>query len=114
MARPTDEPKTYRLDLRFPEYLVNLVDEWRRLQPDIPARAEAIRRLVLSGVLNKQEMMEGFLRVLIDLHAAGRLSEDEWSRVQEVISGSASQFAEDHPSLVAVLKRLGFDDPPEK
>lgn len=26
------------------------VDEWRRAQPDIPARAEAIRRLVEAGL----------------------------------------------------------------
>jgi hypothetical protein len=26
------------------------VDEWRRLQPEIPARAEAIRRLVEIGL----------------------------------------------------------------
>lgn len=51
MARPTDDPKTYRLDLRFPPDLVSSIDEWRRQVPDIPPRAEAIRRLVQRGIL---------------------------------------------------------------
>lgn len=51
MARPTDDPKTYRLDLRFPPDLVDEIDEWRRFQKDIPPRAEAIRRLVGKGLI---------------------------------------------------------------
>jgi len=31
------------------------VDEWRRLQPEIPARAEAIRRLVEIGLVAEQQ-----------------------------------------------------------
>jgi hypothetical protein len=31
------------------------VDEWRRLQPEIPARAEAIRRLVEIGLNAEQQ-----------------------------------------------------------
>ena len=30
------------------------VDEWRRQQPEIPARAEAIRRLVEAGLAAEQ------------------------------------------------------------
>ena len=30
------------------------VDEWRRMQPDIPTRAEAIRRLVAIGLVAEQ------------------------------------------------------------
>jgi len=29
---------------------LHLLDEWRRIQPDLPGRSEAIRRLVLEGV----------------------------------------------------------------
>jgi len=50
MARPTDNPKTNRLDLRFPDDLIRGIDEWRRHQLDIPPRAEAIRRLVEIGL----------------------------------------------------------------
>jgi hypothetical protein len=33
----------------FPDYPAPVVDEWRRKQPDIPVRSEAIRRLTLLG-----------------------------------------------------------------
>ena len=50
MARPTDDPKNCRLDLRLPGHMVDAIDEWRRMEKDIPARAEAIRRLVGKGI----------------------------------------------------------------
>ena len=31
------------------------VDEWRRVQPDIPTRAEAMRRLVEIGLAAEQQ-----------------------------------------------------------
>jgi hypothetical protein len=34
------------------------MDAWRRLQPEIPARAEAIRRLVEIGLATEQEQHE--------------------------------------------------------
>jgi hypothetical protein len=38
--------KTERFEMRFDlESLAN-IDDWRRSQPDLPSRAEAIRRLV--------------------------------------------------------------------
>ena len=40
------ERKTERLELRVPAAFVAAIDEWRRQQPDIPTRSEAIRRLV--------------------------------------------------------------------
>lgn len=50
MARPTDDPKTGRIDLRLPPRVVAGVDEWRRVQDDIPARSEAMRRLIELGL----------------------------------------------------------------
>jgi hypothetical protein len=32
--------------LRMSDDLIRAIDEWRRMEPDIPVRAEAIRRLV--------------------------------------------------------------------
>lgn len=49
MARPTNDPKTSRLDLRMSPGFLKMIDEWRRREPDIPPRAEAIRRLIERG-----------------------------------------------------------------
>lgn len=34
------------------------VDAWRRVQPDIPTRAEALRRLVEIGLLSEQKKLK--------------------------------------------------------
>lgn len=36
-----------------PEFL-ELVDEWRRQEPDLPSRAEAIRRIVTAYIKGKK------------------------------------------------------------
>ncbi|QIG80113.1 ribbon-helix-helix protein, CopG family [Stakelama tenebrarum] len=46
MAGNLDQLVQIRCDKAFIETL----DEWRRLQPDLPSRAEAIRRLVRKGL----------------------------------------------------------------
>ena len=46
---PTEE-QTERFQMRVSPSFLRLVDEWRRKQPDLPSRAEAIRRLVERGV----------------------------------------------------------------
>lgn len=43
-----------RFEMRAPNDWLVKVDEWRRQQPDIPSRAEAIRRLV-DLALSEQE-----------------------------------------------------------
>jgi uncharacterized protein YfbU (UPF0304 family) len=42
--------KTERFELRLDEDSLYRIDEWRRTQPDVPARAEAMRRLVDLGL----------------------------------------------------------------
>lgn len=44
------QSSTDRLELLAPHSLVERVDEWRRQQPDIPNRSEALRRLVGMGL----------------------------------------------------------------
>ena len=39
-----------RFEMRFPTDLLREFDDWRRAQPDLPARAEAIRRLIEAGL----------------------------------------------------------------
>jgi hypothetical protein len=41
---------TQRFELRIPDDFFRDIDAWRRKQPDIPSRAEAIRRLVELGL----------------------------------------------------------------
>jgi hypothetical protein len=42
--------KTERIEMRMQPDLVSKVDGWRRSQPDIPPRSEAIRRLIDRGL----------------------------------------------------------------
>jgi metal-responsive CopG/Arc/MetJ family transcriptional regulator len=41
-----DENHTQRFQMRVPSDFLVKIDEWRRQQPDLPNRSEAIRRLV--------------------------------------------------------------------
>jgi metal-responsive CopG/Arc/MetJ family transcriptional regulator len=45
---------TQKRDQRIPVHMtkneVEQLDEWRRQQPDLPSRAEAIRRLIFRGL----------------------------------------------------------------
>src|SRR5258707_1352976 len=43
-------PKTERFEMRAPTDLLRAVDDWRRQQPDLPSRSEAIRRLIEAGL----------------------------------------------------------------
>jgi hypothetical protein len=42
--------KTVRFEMKVPEDLLVRVDDWRRQQPDLPNRSEAMRRLIEAGV----------------------------------------------------------------
>jgi hypothetical protein len=46
LIRPTDDPKDTTLQMRVSASFLKKIDDWRRSQPDLPSRAEAIRRLV--------------------------------------------------------------------
>jgi metal-responsive CopG/Arc/MetJ family transcriptional regulator len=45
-----NEKKSTRFILSVTPGFVERVDEWRRQQPELPSRAEAIRRLVEKGL----------------------------------------------------------------
>lgn len=46
----SDDMKTERLEMRAkPEWLA-AIDDWRRRQPNIPSRTEAVRQLVELGL----------------------------------------------------------------
>jgi hypothetical protein len=42
--------KNTRFEMKTPEALLARVDDWRRQQPDLPNRSEAIRRLIEAGL----------------------------------------------------------------
>jgi hypothetical protein len=42
--------KVVRFEMTIPEELDQAVTEWRRSQPDLPNRNEALRRLILMGL----------------------------------------------------------------
>lgn len=44
-AHPTSEQRTERFGMRASPEMMKRVDEWRRQQPDLPSRTEAIHRL---------------------------------------------------------------------
>lgn len=44
------DEKTRPYQMRVSDEWLATIDEWRRKQPDLPARAEAIRRLVEKGL----------------------------------------------------------------
>jgi metal-responsive CopG/Arc/MetJ family transcriptional regulator len=46
MAEPLDQ----RIQLVISKGQLREIDEWRRLQPDLPSRSEAIRRLIEAGL----------------------------------------------------------------
>jgi hypothetical protein len=41
----TSQEQSERFQMRASKEFMRTLDEWRRLQPDLPGRAEAIRRL---------------------------------------------------------------------
>ena len=49
-----DDEKTRPYQMRVTEEWLAIIDEWRRKQPDIPSRAEAIRRLVEKGLASDE------------------------------------------------------------
>ena len=46
-------PKSERFEMRLELEAVAAIDEWRRKQPDLPSRAEAVRRLIELGLKAK-------------------------------------------------------------
>jgi len=48
--RKEKQPQPMRFELRLPAELGVAIDDWRRQQPDLPSRAEAVRRLLELGL----------------------------------------------------------------
>jgi hypothetical protein len=50
MAEPLDQ----RVQLVISKGQIRAIDEWRRRQPDLPSRSEAIRRLIESALKGEE------------------------------------------------------------
>ena len=55
MVRPTDDPKGTTLQMRVSAAYLKTIDDWRRQQPDLPSRSEAIRRLTAIALLSAKK-----------------------------------------------------------
>lgn len=51
--------KAVKFEMTLPEELDQKVLEWRRNQPDLPTRNEALRRLILMGLGKNKEEKDG-------------------------------------------------------
>lgn len=51
--------KLNRFEMRADDTFLKSVDDWRRLQPDLPNCSEAIRRLVEAGLKASAPVQEG-------------------------------------------------------
>lgn len=51
--RMADELKSIRLQMVIAPSQVAAIDAWRKEQPDLPSRSEAIRRLIDLGMLKR-------------------------------------------------------------
>jgi hypothetical protein len=50
---------TERFELRFSIETLRSLDEWRRNQPDLPSRGEAVRRLIEAGLAAQEISIRG-------------------------------------------------------
>lgn len=48
--QPSEQTQSRLMQMRVNDEFVALLDSWRRTQPDIPGRTEAVRRLVSEGI----------------------------------------------------------------
>jgi hypothetical protein len=54
VGRPPSQMPPYRpFQMKVPDSFLTMIDDWRRLQPDVPSRAEAIRRLCAKAVASE-------------------------------------------------------------
>jgi hypothetical protein len=55
VGRPAGIIQTHQLQTRVSTEFLMKLDEWRRAQPDLPSRTEAIRRIVESVILEPKQ-----------------------------------------------------------
>lgn len=52
-----------QIQMRASDEFIRSIDDWRRNQPDLPPRAEAIRRLISTGI-KAEPILRDLLRLM--------------------------------------------------
>ncbi|WP_162488020.1 hypothetical protein [Azospirillum lipoferum] len=85
-----------RIALSITNELVGAVDEWRRQEPDIPPRSEAIRRLVERGLVQERDGLwancaEELYKILSGLHDEGAITDATMESANEIFGGTTGE-----------------------
>lgn len=119
--------KLERFEMRVSQDFLHLVDDWRRQQPDIPSRAEAIRRLVSQGFLGDFEKVRTFVEGTQRWLELSRATDTPVSRTEaKAVSEAMMWFVQAMktrldaevamtggvPEIFAILEDIQKEDPP--
>jgi hypothetical protein len=111
MVRPTDDLKGTTLQMRVSAAYLKSIDEWRRLQPDLPSRSEAIRRLTTAALRGPAMSPEAAHELKRSGHSnaeVGRKLGRSGERVRQALSHRKRQDSSTHLSLrsASVLREI--------
>lgn len=68
--------KDKHFQMRASQEFLDLIDDWRRTQPDIPSRAESIRRLVMQGHAFDINLILDVLQILPEVLDRDKIDEN--------------------------------------
>jgi Arc/MetJ-type ribon-helix-helix transcriptional regulator len=82
MQEPINEPLDHRLHVTCGRSLIARIDEWRRMQPTLPNRSEAIRLLVEDALDAEGARNKGATK---RIDVAQSDDGDGWVRLDDVV-----------------------------
>lgn len=105
----SDEQHTERLQMRVPPEFIRKVDDWRRLQDEIPNRSEAIRLLVDRGLAfyDISDVVELIIEHSLNYVRGAKLSRsDELAYLEALatLTGTIDQAEEDKLRLLSSIQ----------
>jgi ribosome-binding protein aMBF1 (putative translation factor) len=136
MGRPPGRIQDRLFQMRLSEEFLERLDEWRRKQPDLPSRAETIRRLTTamlqildkdpgetrySSQIRAARALLGWSQAKlargagIGLAALQRIEQNEWEvkgnfstvlKIQKVLEQAGIHFADDEAGEIGVRLRI--------
>ncbi|WP_313666093.1 hypothetical protein [Shinella sp.] len=82
-----------QFQMRVSEEFLRTLDDWRRTQPELPSRAEAIRQLIQRGLSLEVyvESINEILDVLMPAIASGGFSQEQVDRLAIAINNQSIQ-----------------------